>query len=716
MRFVTFLLFLAHGAVAATVQVSMINNRFSPADITINVGDTVTWRCVNGQHDTVSGSRGSADGVWNSGLLSAGQSFSFTFNNPNTYPYYCTPHWFQFNMVGTVRVLPVNRAPTISITSPPDQANFSAPADITVEANVSDPDGDAVSVEFFMNGTSIGVVSGPPYRVTVNSLDAGNYTFAAVATDTGSATSSASVSVTVSGLQPTVTVTPQSQTANAGNDVTFTAQATGSPPLNYQWSFGANPIAGATSSSLLLTNVAVADSGTYTVQVSNAYGSASASATLTVTSPPAGTPPTITTHPQSQTVSPGANVTFTAGAIGSTPLIWQWFFNGAPITDATNSSLQIANISLANAGNYLVTVNNAFGSATSSTATLTVCDFTLSKTSASFDAGGGSDSVGVTTPADCTWDVINTNAWISIPTSHGIGPGAVSFSVASNSTLNVRSGVLIIAGNAFTVTQAAAQFPAKNDFNHDGQTDFLWQNVDGRVRLWLMDGVNRISTLILRNGRPAPLGARIVGTHDFDLDGNVDILWQYADGSLRTWFMNGTNYLRTEIISPAPVLGRAWQAVGLGDLDGDLHADIVFRHSQGYLLFWYMRGKAFLRQELYNNGKAISPLWRVAGVADVNNDGYSDILWQRSDSAIVIWFMTPALPATAPLLSHLPRINARIVGLNDLDHDGQVDFIWRHPAGQLSVWWMQATNRLGSFPISQGERVPLGWTFAAPGN
>src|SRR5207249_7762650 len=178
-------------------------------------------------------------------------------------------------------------------------------------------------VELFMNGTSIAVFTLPPYITTVNNLGPGNYTFTAAATDNSGATSTTSVSVTVSGQQPTITGPPQSQTVNAKSDVIFTVQATGSAPLSYQWFFGVNAISGATDTSLLLTNVSSADSGTYTVQVSNPFGSTSASATLTVTNPPSGTPPSITTQPQSQTVNAGANVTFTAAAIGSSPLSWE---------------------------------------------------------------------------------------------------------------------------------------------------------------------------------------------------------------------------------------------------------------------------------------------------------------------------------------------------------------------------------------------------------
>ena len=703
----------------------MVNYRFSPPDLTINVGDTVVWRDNQGSHDTVSGVNGvpDRDRTWNSNtqypnLMRVGNTFSFTFTRAGTYPYYCTPHW-QLGMVGTITVQAGNSAPSLSIISPPDQSNFNAPADISFEAAPSDPDGDPLTVEFFLNGTSLGSLSAPPYRIAVNGLGPGNYTFSATASDSGGLTASATNLVTINGQQPTINTGPQSQTVNAGSDVTFTVQANGSRPLSYQWFFGTTAIGGQTTPSLLLTNVSSADSGSYTVQVFNAFGSAFASATLTVTSPPSGSAPTLTSEPRSQSVNAGSNVTFSADAIGSLPLSWQWFFNGAAIADATNSSLTLLSVGPANAGDYLVTVINPFGSTTSSNATLTVisCVFSLSKASSSFPAEGGSDIVDLIGPSGCGWTVQNTNSWISITSgSSGNGSATVSFTVISNSTRNARSAVVIIAGNSFSVSQAATLFPARNDFNHDGQTDFVFHNTDGRVNVWLMDGTMRIGIVPLRNGRPTAPGSRIVATHDFDLDGNVDILWQRADGSLQIWFMNTTNFLRSELIAPAPVLGTAWQAVAMGDFNRDLQSDILLRHRDGYLLVWYMRGKQYVRQGLVYNGQAVPNLWRVVGVADLNKDGYPDILWQKPSSAMVVWFMRADTPLQGPLLSNLPRIDAAIVGMNDLNQDGGVDFIWRHSDGHLSAWWMNGTNRIGSFPINAGEIVAPAWKFSAPRN
>jgi hypothetical protein len=85
-----------------------------------------------------------------------------------------------------------------------------------------------------------------------------------------------------------------------------------------------------------------------------------------------GTPPSITTHPSSQTVCEGDLVNFTVGATGDAPLSYQWRKDTVNIGGATASSYSIAAAIADDAGDYDCVVSNAFGMATSNAATLTV--------------------------------------------------------------------------------------------------------------------------------------------------------------------------------------------------------------------------------------------------------------------------------------------------------------------------------------------------------
>jgi glucose/arabinose dehydrogenase len=84
-------------------------------------------------------------------------------------------------------------------------------------------------------------------------------------------------------------------------------------------------------------------------------------------------PPSITTQPLNKTVVEGQPATFSVSANGSTPLTYQWQRNGLNISGASTSSYTISAAALAdNGAKFRCVISNAFGSVSSSEATLTV--------------------------------------------------------------------------------------------------------------------------------------------------------------------------------------------------------------------------------------------------------------------------------------------------------------------------------------------------------
>lgn len=85
--------------------VGMTTTSFTPSDIEVEVGDTVTWENNSSvAHTVTSGSDGQHDGEFDSGNMAPGEEFSFQFNEVGTYNYYCIPH-LSSGMTGTVTVV-----------------------------------------------------------------------------------------------------------------------------------------------------------------------------------------------------------------------------------------------------------------------------------------------------------------------------------------------------------------------------------------------------------------------------------------------------------------------------------------------------------------------------------------------------------------------------------------------------------------------------------
>jgi hypothetical protein len=179
---------------------------------------------------------------------------------------------------------------------------------------------------------------------------------------------------------PMITTQPQDQTARAGADAALSVRATGPLPLSHQWFKGGKAlvdggrISGAKAETLKIAKVEPSDADSYFVVVSNECGKTTSDAALLSV----GVPPAITSQPADQAAAEGDTANFGVKATGSTPLSYQWLKDGIKLADdlrvsgANTALLTIAKVQPSDVGKYSVVVNNAFGSAGSEVAVLTV--------------------------------------------------------------------------------------------------------------------------------------------------------------------------------------------------------------------------------------------------------------------------------------------------------------------------------------------------------
>ena len=227
-----------------------------------------------------------------------------------------------------------------------------------------------LAYQWRFNGANLINATNAIYSITsVGANQAGNYAVA-ITNAAGSATSS--------NAALTVVLSPKSRTNYATTAASFTVTAFGPAALNYQWQKNETNLvpdgrlSGTTNGTLTIASISDEDAASYRAVVSDATGSViTSNAVLTVNDLPF-----IASQPQSQTVSAGTLVTFNVTAYGAPPLVFQWYFNGAPFgppTSGTDSaSCTLTNVGANQAGNYKAQVFNGHGSATSSTARLTV--------------------------------------------------------------------------------------------------------------------------------------------------------------------------------------------------------------------------------------------------------------------------------------------------------------------------------------------------------
>jgi poly(3-hydroxybutyrate) depolymerase len=173
--------------------------------------------------------------------------------------------------------------------------------------------------------------------------------------------------------QPVITAQTQSCTNADGTTATLWVEATGTPPLAYQWQQLGDTwsgLAGSTDGTLPFSRVQTGHTGDYRIVITNVDGAITSDvAPLAVLNPPRITP---TVSLQNWALELGANSSFEVTASGAEPLSFQWRLNGRDLPGETRPTLSLTNLQPEDGGDYTVVVTNEHGTATSEPARLWV--------------------------------------------------------------------------------------------------------------------------------------------------------------------------------------------------------------------------------------------------------------------------------------------------------------------------------------------------------
>ena len=143
-----------------------------------------------------------------------------------------------------------------------------------------------------------------------------------------------------------------------GETAVFNATAEGSEPIEYQWLYENQPIAGATSQTLSLGSVNEAQTGKYRVVASNPAGKVASPEVRLLLLIPA----VITTQPVGDVLRVGETLSLSVAASGTQPLSFEWQRDGEVLEQYTEAKVEIQDVDEEQGGAYSVTVSNAGGS------------------------------------------------------------------------------------------------------------------------------------------------------------------------------------------------------------------------------------------------------------------------------------------------------------------------------------------------------------------
>jgi uncharacterized delta-60 repeat protein len=269
--------------------------------------------------------------------------------------------------------------------------------------------------------------------------------------------------------------------------------------------------------------------------------------------------------------------------------------------------------------------------------------------------------------------------------------------------LNFNGSDLLLPGNDWNIKGTA-------DFNRDGTVDILWRNkISGQNVVWNMAGSDGTTFSSLTEIGPAfTAGWDIRAVNDFNRDGNADLFWRNSvTGDNVIWYLGGPT--GTEYQSVNTILGRPdvnWDVVGSGDFNKDGEADLLWRNNVGgQTQVWLLGGSSTITPKDSSYAVDALPLsvdWSLQATADFTGDGRPDFVWRnrsQSDGRLVFWGMGGPTGTTFQTLSIFGTEtdqNMQIVSSADFDKDGKNDILWRNSiTGRSLVWFMNGQTKVG---------------------
>jgi subtilisin len=422
---------------------------------------------------------------------------------------------------------------------------------------------------------------------------------------------------------------------------------------------------------------------------------------------------------------PGGWFTYKSGTSMAAPHVagaWALMKSKRPSASVTEilNALVATGTPITDPGNGLVLPRINVDAALS---TIHACDYAVTPSQISVGPQAGTVTIGITTSAQCAWSATTASPFVAVTSNQpsGVGSGSIVLSYSANQSHWARDGDAIIAGTRVTISQRTVRAVA-GDLSGDGRADILWQNMaNGSLATWWLDGWNVVGTFEIGNSQGRDPNWRVVGTGDLNGDGNTDLVWRHeTEGWLAVWYLSGCQVLDTQYLSINRVADTDWRIRGVGDVDGDGKADLIWQHAtQGLVAVWLMNGTQVVSTRMLSIDRVPDLQWQIAGAGDADGDGKADLIWQhQSNGWLAAWFMNGSDVVGTRLLSidQITDTNWHIRGVGDVDGNGRADLLWQNDAtSALGVWLLNGSTVVGQRSLSIDHVGDVNWRVVGPG-
>ncbi|WP_264531539.1 Ig-like domain-containing protein [Flavobacterium sp. N502540] len=359
-----------------------------------------------------------------------------------------------------------NTAPTVSITTPADNAIYTAPASFDISATANDTDGNINKVEFYNGTTLLGTVNASPYTFNWKNVATGKYTLTAKAYDNNGATTiSSAVSVKVN-QPPTVSITSPADNTIYAPPATFAISATANDTdgsISKVEFYKGTTLLGTVNTSPYTFNWKNVAAGTYTL-TAKAYDNNDGVTTSSAVSVKVNQSPTVSiTAPADNAIyAAPAFVTINATAADTDGTVSKVeFYNGINLIATSTTKPYTCNLTSVPAGTYSLTAKacDDNGMCTTSSAIAITVNTPVNQSPSAAITAPANNTV-FTAPASITIDAVaaDTDGTISKVEFYS-GTTLLSTSTTSPYTYdwkNVTAGTYAITAKSYDNANATA--------------------------------------------------------------------------------------------------------------------------------------------------------------------------------------------------------------------------------------------------------------------
>jgi Ca2+-binding RTX toxin-like protein len=252
---------------------------------------------------------------------------------------------------------------------------------------------------------------------------------------------------------------------------------------------------------------------------------------------------------------------------------------------------------------------------------------------------------------------------------------------------SVPSGHIVASAAAGGGVELSFGQAAPNDFNGDGLSDVLWRNDGGLFTDWLgrSDGsfTGNSDQFLIR----VDPSWHVADSGDFNGDGRVDLLWINDGGLVTDWlgqhdggFLGNSDAFLTQVSTGMHVAGTA-------DFNGDGLTDILWKDDNGTVVDWLAQANgSFLANP--NSQTHVDASWHILAAGDFNGDGLGDVLWRNDGGLFTDWLGQRDGSFAGNSDQFLIRVDPswHVAESGDFNGDGRTDLLWINDGGLVTDW------------------------------